>query len=361
MVFKLKGSRTLGNAIDSHENGFNLVRLLCALLVVVYHGYQLNPVQGRPDPFSTLLLPNADLGNVAVGIFFIISGLFITQSWMRDPHLARFALRRVARIIPGLFVCSLLTVLVAYGFFSEHGWAGLFTAAPWRYVFGNSALHWLQYIIPPAEQAIPGVLSGQPLNGPLWTLYWEARMYVMVALIGLAAMMPMRIWMRCAAIFFLLAANLFPTVLSGWIWEIKMWSLFLCGMLLYTVAPTIRVGFIHVVCALVLVSLNWTRGMAITGTGLTWFGIALTMGALALWIGTARYDGMRHVRRHDYSYGIYIYHWPIFIMLRAAVPTLDAPIFVAIGMLVSITLAVLSWHLIESPAIQLARRLLKRS
>ena len=360
MVFKLKGSRTLGHAIDSHENGFNLVRLLCALLVVLYHAFQLNPIAPGPDPLSRLTAPHADLGSIAVGVFFIISGLFITQSWMRDPHLARFALRRIARIVPGLFVCLLVTTAWAVAFHSSDGFKGMLKSEPWRFILGGSVLHWLQYVIPPAELRIPGVLSGQDLNGPLWTLYWEGRMYVMVALVGLAAMMPMRVWMRGAAVFLLLAANLFPDVLSGWVWEVRMWSLFLVGMLLTTLAPHVRIGLVHVFCALALAGLNWTRQMATTGTGLTWFAIALIMGAVALWLGSARYDSMRHLRSHDYSFGIYIYHWPVLLMVRAAWPPTDALTLLGVSLLVIIPLAMLSWHLVEAPAQRVARRLLKR-
>ncbi|MGZ8319581.1 MAG: acyltransferase family protein [Telluria sp.] len=360
MSFKLKVPRTLGNAIDSHDNGFNLVRLACALLVVVYHAFQLNLVAPRPDPLTALVAPNADLGVIAVGIFFIISGMFITQSWMRDPHLLRFALRRAARIVPGLFACMLVTVIPAVIFFSDAGWQGLLSSAPWRYIFGNTVLHGLVYNIPPSELSIPGVLGGQYPNGPLWTLYWEGRMYVMVALIGLSAALPMRSWMRGAAIFLLLAANLFPSVLSGYIWEVRMWSLFLVGMLLQTLAPNLRIGIRHVACAFALIALNWTRSAALTPSALTWFGIALAMGAVAMWLGTARVERFAHLRRHDYSYGVYIYHWPVLLMLRAALPPMDAPALLAVSLLVILPLAMLSWHLVEAPAMAAVRRRLKR-
>jgi peptidoglycan/LPS O-acetylase OafA/YrhL len=352
--------RSLADAIDSHDNGFNLVRLGCALLVVAYHAFQLNPAHPGPDPLSELLAPHTDLGGLAVGMFFIISGMFVTQSWMRDQNLARFALRRAARIVPGLFACLLSTTIVAAGFFSLQGWATLLGPEPWRYIFGGSVLHWLQYVIPPQELRIAGVLGGQDLNGPLWTLYWEGRMYVVLALIGVGAMLPMRTWMRAAAIFLLLAANLFPSVLVGYIWEVRMWSLFLVGMLLQTLAPQVRIRLPQVACALALAALNWTRSLAMSGSGLSWFGIALVMGTLGLWIGSARWVRWRHVQRHDYSFGVYIYHWPLLLMLRAALPGLGAAALLACGLLLTVPVAMLSWHLVEAPAMRAARRLLSR-
>jgi peptidoglycan/LPS O-acetylase OafA/YrhL len=97
-----------------------------------------------------------------------------------------------------------------------------------------------------------------------------------------------------------------------------------------------------------------------TPSGLTWFGVALLMGALALWIGSARMNGIDHIRRHDYSYGIYIYHWPIVLMVKAAMPGIDAPALLAMTLLLVVPAAMLSWHFVESPAQQWVRRALKR-
>ncbi|MGZ5200125.1 MAG: acyltransferase family protein [Telluria sp.] len=354
-------TRTLGSAIETHANGFNLVRLVCALMVVVYHGYQFNTLRAAVDPVTGWLRPVADLGSLAVAVFFLISGIFVTQSWVRDPHIGRYALRRVARIVPGLFVCLLATTVAASIFFSDQGVAGLAASAPWRFIFGNTFLHELHYIIPPEELRIPGVLGGQDLNGPLWTLYWEGRMYVMLALVGLAAVLPMTTWLRACSLFLLLAANLFPDVAAGYVWEVRLWSMFLAGMLLQTLAPQLRVGPLQVACALALAALNWTRFAALTPHPLTWFGIALAAGAAALWIGSARVPGVKHVQRHDYSYGVYIYHWPVLLMLRAVLPPTGALRLTALAIVVTLLLAALSWHLVEAPALRLAHGWLRRS
>jgi len=352
--------RTLGAATETHDNGFNAVRLACALAVVVYHAYQMSPVAAGLDPLTSRLRPVTDVGALAVGIFFLISGMFVSQSWLRDPHLLRFTIRRVARIVPGLFVATLLCTVVAVAFFSDRGVAGLFDPAPWRYIFGNTVLHWLQYNIPPEELSIPGVLGGRNLNGVLWTLYWEGRMYVVLALVGMAAVLPMRQWLRGAAIFLLLATNLFPEVLSGYLWEVRLWSLFLTGVLLQTLAPQLRIGAVHVACALVLVGLNWTRSVAMTQHPLTWFGIALAVAALALWIGSARVRGLGHVQRHDYSYAVYIYHWPLLMMIGEVVPSATPHLALALCLVLLVPVSLLSWHWVEAPAMRAARRWLRR-
>jgi peptidoglycan/LPS O-acetylase OafA/YrhL len=359
-ILSMSPGRTLGAAIGTHDNGFNLVRLVCALLVVVFHGYQLNTLRAGSDPVTAWLMPNTDLGGLAVGVFFLVSGIFISQSWMRDPHLGRYALRRVARIVPGLFVCLLACTVLAYAFFSEQGLAGLLSLAPWRFIFGNTVLHGLQYNIPAQELRIPGVLVGQDLNGPLWTLYWEGRMYVMVALVGLSAALPLRSWMRGCALFLLLAANLFPDVDGGYVWEVRMWSLFLVGMLVQTLAADLRIGPVQVGCALALAALNWTRSAALTPSPLTWFGIALVACTLALWVGGLRMPRLAHIQRHDYSYGVYIYHWPVIMMLRAALPPIGALRLTVLAIAVTLAAAVLSWHLVEAPAQRAVRNWLRR-
>lgn len=355
MAFSQNG-RTLEAAIATHDNGFNLVRLVCALAVVVYHTWMMNVAEPMRDPITRFLNPNTDLGAVAVGVFFVISGMFVARSWMSDPHLGRFAARRIARIVPGLFACLLVTTVAAVAFFSNGGWRGLFESAPWRYIFGNTVLHGLVYQIPPAHLRIEGVLGGQPLNGPLWTLYWEGRMYVMVALIGLAAALPLRTWMRGVALFLLLAANVYPEVVSGYVWETRMWSLFLTGIVLQTLGPEVRIGWRHVACALALVLLNWTRSADQTPSPLTWFGIALVAVTLALCAGSARLPAWAaHVQRHDYSYGIYIWHWPVITMLREVLPPMGPKRLTVVSLAVVIPLAMMSWHLVERPALRAVR------
>ncbi|MFC0169070.1 acyltransferase family protein [Pseudoduganella danionis] len=351
----MQAPRTLASAIASNDNSFNLVRLIAALLVVLFHAGEHNTVAAGPDPLSALMLPVADIGALAVDVFFVLSGLFITQSWMRDPDLLRFTVRRVARLVPGLLVCLALTTCVAVIWFSPKGMAGLADAAPWRYIVNGAMLHWLVYIIPPSELAIPDVLGGAALNGSLWTVYWEGRMYVMVALIGAAAILPMRSWMMVMSLLLALAAFQFPTVLAGYIWEARLWSLFLCGMLLQTLAEQVRIGVRPFLVACVLLALNSTRWLDLEHQALTVFGVNLVAVTLALWVGSSRLLGSRWLQRHDYSYAIYIYHWPVMLMLKAVLPPVGIWAMLAATLAIVLPLSVFSWHCVEAPALAYVR------
>jgi peptidoglycan/LPS O-acetylase OafA/YrhL len=66
-----------------------------------------------------------------------------------------------------------------------------------------------------------------------------------------------------------------------------------------------------------------------------------------------------HVQRNDYSYGVYIYHWPIILMLREVLPPIGALRLTAVALLVILPVAMLSWHFVEAPAQRLARRWLR--
>ena len=127
-------------------------------------------------------------------------------------------------------------------------------------------------------------------------------------------------------------------------------------MLLQTVAANARIGLVHVLCACALLLLNWTRNASLTESPVTWFGVMLIAGALAMWIGSARTRGLQHFRKHDYSFGIYIWHWPVLLMLRAVLPPLDALPLLAVGLCVIVPVAMLSWHFVEAPAIRTVRR-----
>src|SRR5262249_3782223 len=114
------------------------------------------------------------------------SGFLITLSYQRKPDLARFLRARVLRLWPALAVVLALTAFVLgpiastlapHDYFASTG--GGSTA--FGYFLGNLSLFDLR-------QTLPGVFAANPIplvvNGSLWTIPYEAAMYLCVATVG---------------------------------------------------------------------------------------------------------------------------------------------------------------------------------
>ena len=100
----------------SHDNNFNLIRLLAALQVAVVHVF---------NHFG-YTFPGFDAIKVIPGVptFFFISGYLIYQSYDRTRHkgMGAFFRNRILRIYPGLIACVLLATGAVWltGYFSTH-------------------------------------------------------------------------------------------------------------------------------------------------------------------------------------------------------------------------------------------------
>jgi len=99
----------LAKPLPFNTNNFDLLRLFAALQVVINHSMsQLSLEYNALYGFSSIFF--------GVPIFFMISGYLISASWESKPSLPLFARNRLLRIMPGLWMCLVVSVLVA-GFF----------------------------------------------------------------------------------------------------------------------------------------------------------------------------------------------------------------------------------------------------
>lgn len=351
-------NRTLEQAIATRDNAFNAVRLALSLFVVFFHAYAIG--QQGLDPLSKLLAPYTHIGQLAVGTFFLLSGVFVMQSWARDPRVWAFIVRRVARVTPGLTVCVTITALLAVSFFSLQGVAGVWAQETWHYITSNALLHFLKSDIPPDQLAIPGVFPDLPnraMNGSLWSLYWEGKFYVLLALIGLLAVNRSPYWFTLVAGLLMLLLPVRPEIVRDYLWEYPLLTLFLVGVVLQTVARHVTI-----------------RWQAVAGAGaffyLTrWGSVPLSFyllsGIVALWLGSLSslsHPGraVAHLQKHDYSYSVYIYHWPVLQMLKSAFPEMNAIFLFLSGCLLLGPIALFSWFYVEAPCLRLGHTLCRR-
>lgn len=96
-------SPRLSDVLADTNNSFNAVRLLAAFSVVVSHSFLLVIGQTAAEPLSSTPYT---LGQHAVNVFFVLSGLMLSRSFALQPNWKTFALARALRIFPGLFICA---------------------------------------------------------------------------------------------------------------------------------------------------------------------------------------------------------------------------------------------------------------
>lgn len=351
---------TLGAMAASHDNNLNLVRVVAAMLVLVSHAFVL--ASGHPADEPWLARLGTTPGGIAVGVFFVVSGFLVTGSLDRSRSLRRFAAARVLRIYPALWLSLLLTLgLVGLGFTALSPGQFLRDPQTWRW-FGRNAL------MLTGDGALPGAFAQVPfagaVNGSLWTLRWELRLYLLLALAWWLvrrvarrhAVVTFERSMVAAAIVFT-AANVALKLSGHAIDYVELAAMFLQGSALWTLRERVTIGwgtFLALLLGYAIAALVSVDAFQfVNALGLGW----LTLHLAFLPAGWLR----RYNRVGDYSYGIYIFAFPLQQAAMALWPGLGPLGLVAIAAPPTIALAVLSWHLVEERALahkeSLARRM----
>ena len=154
--------RHLENATD---NNFNLLRLVAAIAVVFGDSFALSLNRGsRSEPLQSLLGFTYS-GSIAVDVFFLVSGVFVSHSLFNGRNTIDFVLKRFFRIWPGLAVCLLVTVALLVIIDSDISSKLIESPSLYSYILNNSILRWHPFI--------DGVFQSRQnhgLNGSLWTL-----------------------------------------------------------------------------------------------------------------------------------------------------------------------------------------------
>ncbi|MFT5716355.1 MAG: peptidoglycan/LPS O-acetylase OafA/YrhL [Oleiphilaceae bacterium] len=329
-------------------NNFNLLRLFAAFLVLYGHGYDL---QG-------LIIPSFLSHLLGLHIFFAISGYLIVSSWQHDPHFIRYFWRRSLRIFPALTFAVLLSILVLGPLMTV-----LDTSDYWR---ERSVIHYLSNIVLYTGYTLPGVFTDNivphAVNGSLWTLPVEFFMYITVALLGMFCMNSR--WL-CLAVF------------SMWLALSLGWDSFGFGN--YVVYGTflkpltsLAVFFWAGVCinrwdiaryfslnSFVIILIIWIFSFQLPTFAFVLQYFALPF--LVVCFGCNASGQLSFFNKADYSYGVYIYAFPIQQILVAQFPSLPLLVSIAICALLTFMLAAFSWHAIEKPMLRFKPKRKKQS
>ncbi|HEY0228851.1 MAG TPA: acyltransferase [Mycobacterium sp.] len=346
---------TLGEQFDPRRNALNAWRLALATGVIVWHSFLTT---GHHVPFAPV---RQLLSEVFVDGFFAVSGFLITASWFNNPRLRDYFVARALRILPGVWVCLIVTAFVVAPIgISLQGGSGLNlvrSGAPFAYVLNNiPTVGGIQFDIGGTPTGIP--YPGY-WNSSIWTLIWEVFCYIAIAVLGVVGLLRRR-WLIPAALVVALSLAALGTLPAEPSFTqmlayaaTRFAVMFLAGVLVYQVRNVIpaRWSLVAVSAGIVLASSLLPDYRLVAAVPL----------AYALLVSGALIHSARLRLRTDLSYGVYIYAFPIQqLLVIAGLASMNPMVFAAVAAFATLPVAALSWFLVEKPAMSLKSRL-KRS
>ncbi len=345
--------KRLGTISKDRDNNLNLIRALAATMVLVSHAHPLAHGPGAIEPLQAEL--GHTLGTLSVFAFFVISGFLIPRSFDNSSSHVSFLVARALRLFPALLVSLVLVALVMGPIATELSLTAYLThPKTLTFVPLNTTLVNLQY-------TLPGVFETNPyptVTGSIWTLYYEVLCYMGLFLAGVIGMMR-RKWLMGLAIFCLLVAWtaivwLEPPIHNRIYLTIKLAVPFAVGTAFYLWRDRLPISSVIVAA---LVALTWI----LRDTPIYDVALIVTIGYGIFWLAYVPGGMIRSYNRlGDYSYGIYIYAFPIQGFAAWAYGPMTPAMNVLLALPATVAISVLSWHMIEEPSLRSRRWLSAR-
>ncbi|MFL9786813.1 acyltransferase family protein [Vibrio cyclitrophicus] len=339
----------LSDVLATRNNNFNLIRVMLAVLVIYSHSYAIVYGFGATTPTKELF--GFTLGDVAVNLFFIISGFLVSGSYYNSTAL-KFLGSRVLRIYPAIIVSTMVSILLIGPLVTEMSLLDYFLSSEtFEFFVRNTTL------IFGVSYTLPGVFSDVPyhgiVNGSLWSLPYEVKLYVILFSVLFASDILSRLTKKHAIARFL--------TLTIFLILVVMYSFKLYFILNETVVRLLCYFFSGVVFRLLSCYIR-----------LNYFWLLLSLFSICIYLLTADpifnmiyvpalsylllfivYIPKGIITRFnylgDYSYGLYIYGFVVQQFLIFQFDHLSVLELTFFSTIVSLVFSVASWHFIEYP------------
>ncbi|MBD2206526.1 acyltransferase [Calothrix sp. FACHB-1219] len=346
----------LNDAFNPKRNNFTVMRFVLAALVVFSHSYTLGGF-GSEGLFGN---SQETYGGLAVTSFFILSGFLINRSYINSSSVWRFLWNRILRIFPGFWTCLIVTVFIFAPiiYLSENGnLNGYFHASvenPLNYIKANFFLEIGQYGI--ANLLVNNIPYPRAFNGSLWTLIYEFRCYLMVAILGFLGVFTFYKKIVFYIFIFLWLTYNLNLVIPGTaskvlpyfsdIYILKLSIYFFVGCIFFLYREKIVLNKQLFIFSIILIMMGLNHGFYNLVAPLALPYILFWLAFKTPFINFDRYG--------DFSYGLYIYAFPVQQMLAFfGVHKNGFILYLSLSMLVTMILAVLSYMFIEKPCLQM--------
>jgi peptidoglycan/LPS O-acetylase OafA/YrhL len=341
-------SYALEGLASGRTNNFNLLRFFAASLVIFSHCYAV--AWGTNfEPIYEYLGRLETGGSLGVLVFFSISGFLIAQSFARRSRVMPFLAARILRIYPGLIAATVFSALLA-SFATTlprlKFWTDDLTQT---FLLHNS----LGY---PTIFDLPGTFAMNPdprvVNGSLWTLPIEMEMYLLVAALGIAGYFAHRALFNAFFGAFLVYVIIYKPAESLLVYgntpEVgRMAMIFLFGMFLYVNRDRVPLSIPGAALLLAAIALLY-RVPRINLFYLPAVAYIVLVMAYHPKLYFAAFN-----RWGDYSYGLYIYAFPVQQLIAYYDKGIRAVPLFLLAYPCILAVAMFSWRFIEEPMLRL--------
>lgn len=351
VICLMYSTKMLAGSLNADANSFNLMRLLAALCVLFSHSFVV--VLGRDAVEPLMTTTPYSLGQHAVNVFFVLSGLMLAQSLDRDPNLVRFVKARILRIFPGLFAYGFVFALVMGPFLTNLTFVE-YVSDIHTFVYPFDVMLHFQNATPP-HGIFAGAPAGSVVNLPLWTIRYELAAYI-----GLVAIFALGFLRKASGAILVLASVLALFLLATMFIPRPAGDTFVHHLLRYGLCFMIGVAAYHLSSRIPvsawLLPLTALSAWLMRDTLLEEPAFLLLAAHLVLVGGSRSYGALtRWTRRTDISYGTYIYGWPVQQSLEVFFPGLGVAGLTVTAVLIVPLLGLASWRYVEEPALRLKR------
>ncbi|MEO5690301.1 MAG: acyltransferase [Burkholderiaceae bacterium] len=345
--------------------GFDALRLILAVGVVGWHANSM--VRGGLwlDHTRFAWFP----GYAILSMFFALSGFLIAGS-ARRLRLPDFLLNRGLRIFPALAVEILLSAFVL-------GLA-VTTLPAATYLTRGQTWHYLTNIVALINYELPGVFktnANDIVNGSLWTVPLEFLCYAVMAVIMLTSMLkrPVTILILSAALICVgliaqlaapplmdgtaafMGAGLFEKIFTAH--QSRLLISFLLGIILFCYKDRIPYSKTYAAIAVATcVLVSFAGYPQQIGYPLLNLIAAPALAYLMVFVGVSNVPTPAVFKKGDYSYGIYLYGYPLQQLAASNFPGVHSAVlqfFIALPLIA--LFSIFSWHFIEKPILRMRK------
>jgi peptidoglycan/LPS O-acetylase OafA/YrhL len=335
--------------------GFDHVRISLSLTILLWHSFSNSYGLGYAEKLAPFPVP--PLLSALLPMFFGLSGFLVIGSALRTGNLGTFITFRILRILPALFTEIMISALL---------FGPLLTTLPLRAYFTNPTFfEYFGSLIGRVRFALPGLFANNPtpnlVNFALWTVGPEILCYAAMSMMILTgAYRNRKTFLTITMIYGVIAFcadAIFPSARIAEVLPSKILIFsFLVGACLFHYREKIPYSKIAAAASFLVATLLVFIGQQHGSQIYSYLAVPAYIYTVAI-VGLTPLPRMPILSSGDYSYGVYVYGFPIQQAIAYFLPE-HREWWINFGIAIPIVLcfAICSWEFIEKPFLGLRKK-----